>query len=78
VPLSLANGQQLLLDDLKYPGRYEGCVNAQVTYNLNANQFSALASFVFNLGCGNFGSSTLKTLLNQGNRKSLKFLNNLI
>jgi lysozyme len=68
VPLSQANGEALLRDDLAYPGRYEGCVKNSVTYSgLNADQFSALASFTFNLGCGNFQSSTLLKLLNGGN-----------
>lgn len=50
------------------PGRYEGCIAQYNTYNgLNANQFSALASFAFNLGCGSYQSSTLRTLLNAGN-----------
>jgi GH24 family phage-related lysozyme (muramidase) len=68
VPLSLANGNSLLADDLAAPGRYEACIRNEITYsNLNANQFSALASFAFNLGCGSVGSSTLKQLLNGGN-----------
>lgn len=33
---------------------------------LNDNQFSALISFVFNLGLGNFKSSTLRRLINSG------------
>lgn len=67
VPLSSANGHNLLVDDLAYPGRYEKCVANAVTYtNLNANQYSALVSFTFNLGCGNLQSSTLLRLLNGG------------
>lgn len=68
VPLSLANGEALLQDDLAYPGRYEACITNNNQYNgLNANQYSALVSFVFNLGCGSYTSSTLKTLLDGGN-----------
>ncbi|OXA54836.1 Lysozyme, partial [Folsomia candida] len=67
VPLSLADGQSLLADDLVY-GNYEGCVR---TYNafagLNADMFSALVSFTFNLGCGNFQISALLEYLNAGN-----------
>ena len=33
---------------------------------LTANQLGALASFVFNLGAGNFRSSTMRRLVNQG------------
>jgi len=71
VPLSLAHGEALLSDDLTYPGSYEDCITKEITYgNLNANQYSALVSFAFNLGCGSVQSSTLKTLLNQGNTLS--------
>jgi len=67
VPLSSANGNLLLQDDLRAPGRYEACVTNSVSYsNLNANQYSALVSFTFNLGCGNLQSSTLLRLLNGG------------
>jgi lysozyme len=41
-------------------------VNKVVTAPLNQNQFDALVDFVFNLGSGNFQSSTLLKLLNQG------------
>jgi lysozyme len=41
-------------------------VNKVVTAPLNQNQFDALVDFVFNLGAGNFQSSTLLKLLNQG------------
>lgn len=33
---------------------------------LNANQYGALVSFTFNVGCGNFESSTLLRELNAG------------
>lgn len=42
-------------------------VNTVVKVPLNQNQFDALVDFVFNLGSGNFQSSTLLKLLNQGN-----------
>ncbi|XP_037029278.1 uncharacterized protein LOC119069325 [Bradysia coprophila] len=66
VPLSAANGLALLKSDLV---SYEKCVASNVKVNINANQFSALTSFVFNLGCGNFKSSTLLSRLNAGNVK---------
>lgn len=68
VPLSLANGDALLKDDLRLPNAYEACIRNQISYsNLNANQYSALVSFAFNLGCGSVQSSTLRSLLNAGN-----------
>lgn len=67
VPLSLANGQALLADDLAN-GNYETCIANNNAYTgLNANQYSALVSFAFNLGCGAFQGSTLRDLLNAGN-----------
>ena len=33
---------------------------------LNPNQYGALVSWAFNVGCGNSGTSTLVELLNQG------------
>lgn len=44
----------------------EFVVNRVVTVPLTQNQFDALVDFVFNLGSGNFQSSTLLRLLNQG------------
>jgi len=66
VPLSQANGQSLLSEDLAYSCRYECCVNQYTTANINANQFSALSSFTFNVGCGSYSTSTLRTKLNAG------------
>jgi lysozyme len=42
-------------------------VNSLVHVHLNQNQFDALVDFVFNVGAGNFRSSTLLRLLNAGN-----------
>jgi len=42
------------------------CVNRKVGPALTQNQFDALVSFVFNLGCGAFSGSTLLRLLNAG------------
>lgn len=47
--------------DLVAPTR---CVNALVQAPLSQNQFDALVSLVFNIGCGNFASSTLLRKLN--------------
>ena len=42
-------------------------IECKVTVPLNQNQFDALVSFVFNVGAGNFESSTLLRVLNMGN-----------
>jgi len=55
--------EQLLLDDLRLAER---AVSRSVEVPLNDNQFSALVAFVFNVGIGNFGRSTLLRLLNRG------------
>ncbi len=44
----------------------EQAVNQSVVTPLNQNQFDALISFCFNVGTGNFESSTLLRLLNNG------------
>ena len=44
----------------------EDAVKKFVCVGLNENQFSALVSFVFNVGAGNFKNSTLLRLLNYG------------
>lgn len=44
----------------------EKCVNAAVKVPLTENEFSALCSLCFNIGCSAFGGSTLVKLLNQG------------
>lgn len=42
----------------------EMAVNNRVKVPLTQNQFSALVSFTFNVGSGNFGKSTLLKLIN--------------
>lgn len=61
--ITQAQGETLLRNDLKTA---ENCVNNAVKRSINSNQFSALVSFTFNLGCGNFQSSTLLSKLNAG------------
>lgn len=53
---------QLLRYDL---GKYERVVDDLVTVDLNQNQFDALCVFVYNVGLGNFKSSTMLKLVNQ-------------
>jgi lysozyme len=55
-------GEQLLQKDILIA---ENCINGAVKVPLTQNQFDALVSFVFNLGCGSFAGSTLLKLLNQ-------------
>lgn len=54
---------QVLKQDLRVA---ENAVASMTKVSLTANQFSALASFTFNLGSGNFQSSTLRAKLNRG------------
>lgn len=49
----------------------EATLDKYVRYSkITQNQFDALASFVYNVGAGAFASSTMLTLLNQGNIQS--------
>jgi lysozyme len=45
---------------------YEGYINRAVKVELNQNQFDAMVSWVYNLGNGNLGASTLLKVLNMG------------
>jgi len=54
---------KMLLEDLHEAGN---AVRSAVNVPLSQNQYDALVSFVFNLGAGNFRSSTLLKKLNKG------------
>jgi lysozyme len=43
---------------------FEKGVKSRVKKELNSNQFSALVSFAYNVGLGNFGASTLLKMVN--------------
>lgn len=44
----------------------EACINKAVTALLTQNEFDALCSLCFNIGCPRFGSSSLVKALNSG------------
>jgi len=53
--------EELLLKDLEPACK---CVNTCVSVPINQNQFDALASFVYNIGCSSFTASTLLKKIN--------------
>ncbi|CAG8617280.1 4844_t:CDS:2, partial [Gigaspora rosea] len=65
-PITRAQGEAILKNDLVPK---EDCVKKLTTANINSNQFSALVSFTFNLGCGAYQKSSLLQKLNAGDIK---------
>ena len=61
--ITAAEAELLLLDDIR---EHADIVKQYVTVPLTQGQFDSLVSFVFNLGGGNFRSSTLLKKLNKG------------
>ena len=54
---------EMLVEEME---EYEGYINKAVKVELNQNQFDAMVSWVYNLGNGNLGASTLLKVLNMG------------
>jgi lysozyme len=65
IPLSTTDGKKLLADDMK---KYEKCVTAMLNSKavLNLNQYGAVVSWTFNMGCGAAEGSQLVARLNKG------------
>ncbi|KAI0907585.1 lysozyme-like domain-containing protein [Ustulina deusta] len=65
IPLSEADGKSLLASDVITP---QNCITSQTAsiVVLNANQYGALVSWAYNVGCGNSASSSLIARLNNG------------
>ncbi len=61
--ISQAEAENMLKQDLQL---VENNVNRLVKVNINENQFSALVCLAYNIGWGNFASSTLLRKLNSG------------
>jgi len=61
--LSREKGMEFLKKDLR---SFESCVKTRVKVPVSQNQYDALVSFAFNVGCGAFSESTLLRLLNAG------------
>lgn len=62
-PITKAYAQKLLDIEME---SVEGSVARLIRHPLNVNQFSALCSWVYNLGSGRLQSSTLRSKLNRG------------
>ena len=65
--MGITEGQadELLREDVR---NFERCINRNVRVPLTNNEFSALVSWAFNIGCGAVQTSTLLRVLNQGNK----------
>jgi len=63
--ISNEQAEEFLREDLLV---YEQCVNRNVMLELSQNEFDALISWTYNLGCPNLRKSTLLRLLNAGDR----------
>lgn len=61
--ISKAEAEQLFTRDVQ---RFENCVNEAVSTHITQNQYNALVSFAYNVGCGALRNSTLLRELNAG------------
>lgn len=61
--LTEAEAEEVLADDLE---GFESCVQKYVKVPITQNQFDALVSFSYNVGCGGLQDSTLLAELNAG------------
>ena len=59
----------LLVYDIKAA---QDCIDAHVEAELSQGQYDALCSFVFNLGCHAFKTSTMCNLINAGNYQAAR------
>lgn len=60
-PITEQQASNLLM---QYVLKSTPAINSLLTHQITQNQFDAITSFVYNLGIGNFGSSTLLKKLN--------------
>lgn len=61
--INLEYAEHLLAQDLE---SFENCVSAMTKVDLTQNQFDAMVSFAYNIGCHAFHDSTLLAKLNKG------------
>lgn len=66
--ISIEDATTLLKSDIEDVA--ESAIDSQVTVELTQSEFDATASFIFNVGGGNFKSSTLKKKINSGKATS--------
>ncbi len=67
--ISMDQAEALLQNDLK---RFEQYVLSGVKVPLTQNQFDALVSLIYNIGPGNFKSSTVLRMINEKNLEGIK------
>jgi lysozyme len=72
--ISEPEAEELLRKDL---WRFEDCVSSRVQVGLTDNEYAALVSFSYNVGCGALQESTLLRRLNAGEPKPRVFTEEL-